>query len=335
MQIVEMLTQKGLEVYTRPDGRIFPVNQTAKDVVAILGAYLAEAGVEVKLETPVTGLIHEDGLVQGVHCGEAQLQVKAVVLATGGSSYPGSGTTGDGWPWARELSHTIVKIKAALAPIHVIADEEWPTRSGVSLRDCILKARQNGKEIARWRGDMLFTHHGISGPTALGISREVAERAGQGAITIEVDLLPDRTFEQVTEAVKKWALENPRKLWTSLIEEFVPTRLAIPFLESAQVSLEATGQGLDKKGKNRIVASLKGWPLGRVRDVPIEKGEVVAGGVSLDEVDSQTMASLKAMGLYLCGEVLDIAGPVGGYNLQAAFATGYVAGESAAKLASG
>lgn len=330
-QAVELLTRKGLEVYTRPNGRIFPVNQTAKDVVAILGTYLEEAGVEVILESPVTGLISEDGVVKGVRCGDQEFRAKTVILSVGGSSYPGSGTTGDGWPWAREFGHTIVKVRAALAPIHLVADEEWPTWSGISLRDIILKARQNGKEIARWRDDLLFTHHGISGPTALGISREVAERAGQGVITLEVDLQPDKSFEQVTELVKNWALANPRKLWTNYVEDFTTARLAIPFLNAAQVPQDATGQTLDKKGKNRIVATLKGWTMGSVRDVPIEKGEVVAGGVALDEVDAHTMASLKAKGLYLCGEVLDIAGPVGGYNLQAAFATGYVAGESAAK----
>jgi len=332
-QVVELFTSKGLEVYTRPNGRIFPVRQTAKEVVAILGDHLREAGVLTRMQAAVTGLIVEDGRVVGVRCGETELRAKAVVVSSGGSSYPGTGTTGDGWPWARELGHTVVKIRAALAPINMVTDDAWPPRSGVALRDCLLKARQNGKELARWRDDLLFTHHGVSGPTALGVSRAVAEHAGQGPITLEVDLRPDLSFEAVTDELRAWAEQNPRRQWSTFLADLIPDRLVPWFLESAQVDRALTVGATDKKAKNRIVAGLKGWSIGQVRDVPIEKGEVVAGGIALDEVDPHTMRSLKAEGLYLCGEILDIAGPVGGYNLQAAFSTGYVAGESAATVA--
>jgi hypothetical protein len=230
------------------------------------------------------------------------------------------------------VGHSVIKVRAALAPIHVIGNEEWAARSGISLRDCFLKARQNDKEIVRWRDDLLFTHHGISGPTALGISRVIAEAAGFGAITLEVDVLPDSSFEQAGAALREWAGDNPRKQWGSYLVELIPERLVAWFLQSAEISPELAVNATDKKAKNRLIATLKGWQLGQVRDVPIEKGEVVAGGVALDEVDPHTMRSLKVDRLYLCGEVLDIAGPLGGYNLQAAFSTGYAAGESAANL---
>jgi len=329
-QIVELFTSKGLDVYTRPNGRVFPVRHTAKDVVAILGGHLREAGVRTRMQSPVTGLVTEEGRIVGVRCGDQEVRARAIVISSGGCSYPGTGTTGDGWAWARELGHTIVKIRAALAPINIVSDEVWASRSGVSLRDCVLKARQNGKEIARWRDDLLFTHHGVSGPSALGISRDVAERAGQGPITVEVDLIPDESFETLTSRIHNWTSVNPRKLWSSFLVEMIPERLVPWFLDSASIDRTLTTGATDKKAKNRIVAGVKGWNLGQVRDVPIEKGEVVAGGISLDEVDPQTMRSLKSAGLFLCGEVLDIAGPVGGYNLQAAFSTGFVAGETAA-----
>ncbi|MHB8635561.1 MAG: BaiN/RdsA family NAD(P)/FAD-dependent oxidoreductase [Fimbriimonadaceae bacterium] len=329
-QVVELFTSKGLEVYTRPNGRIFPVRQTAKEVVAILADHLRNAGVRTRVRSPVSGLIAEDGRVVGVRCNNTELRARAVVVSSGGSSYPGTGTTGDGWPWARELGHTIVKVRAALAPIHVVTDDAWASRAGVSLRDCVLKARQAHLEIARWRDDLLFTHRGVSGPTALAISRAVAERSGQGVIDLEVDLLPDLNFESLTQRIRAWSDQNPRKQWAAFLEETVPERLVPWFLETARVDRTMAAGATDKKAKNRIVAGLKGWNLGPVRDVPIEKGEVVAGGVALDEVDPHTMRSLKAQGLYLCGEILDIAGPVGGYNLQAAFSTGFVAGEAAA-----
>ncbi|HVT13389.1 MAG TPA: NAD(P)/FAD-dependent oxidoreductase [Fimbriimonadaceae bacterium] len=326
-EIVNMLTSRGLEVYTRPDGRIFPVRQTAKDVVAILASYLEEAGVEVRLSTTVKRIAHEAGRVAGVEVAEGLIPCSKVILAVGGSSYPGAGTTGDGYPWAKELGHTVVKVRAALAPIYLQIDDRWPDeRAGIALRDILLKARQ-GKEIARWRGDLLFTHHGVSGPTVLGVSRVVAERIAEGPVTLEVDLVPDMPHEATLANLEAWIKANPRKGLAAYAERYVPERLARFVFESGK---EPASQ-LSQKAKNRAVEAIKAWPLGQVRTIPLEKGEVVAGGVGLDEVDPHTMRSLKCKGLYLCGEILDVAGPVGGYNLQAAFATGFVAGESAAR----
>lgn len=329
-QVVEMLTRRGLEVYTRPDGRIFPVHQTAKDVVAILGGYLDEARVTVRRECPVTGLRLTDGRVAGLETAAGEVAAERVVLAVGGSSYPNSGTTGDGWAWAKAAGHSIVKVRAALAPMYLHLEPGRAEWSGVALRDCLLKARLD-KEIARWRGDLLFTHHGISGPVALGVSRVVAERFGEGDIRLEADLKPDVGFEATGESAKRWCHENPRRRVSGFVEDWVPARLVEPVLESAGIDPETVAGNLAQKARNRLVAVLKGWDLGVVRHVPLEKGEVVAGGVSLEEVDPQTMRSRRCDGLYLCGEILDIAGPVGGYNLQAAFATGYVAGETAAQ----
>ncbi|CAN5596636.1 aminoacetone oxidase family FAD-binding enzyme [soil metagenome] len=340
-QFVAMMEARGLRTYVRPDGRIFPVEGTARDVVRILEGYLREADVEVRLETPTVGLSVQDGIVTGVVTGLASLahtgyrsapagetetwDADRVIIATGGSSYPNSGTTGDGWPWLKELGHTIVKVRAALAPMYLATDRLRTDWSGVALRDIVLRAR-SPKEIARWQGDLLFTHQGVSGPTVLAISREVAERAPI-PVTLDIDLRPDAT----PESLGAWLLSQPpRRLVTSALEEIVPERLVTGLAADAGISEDVAFARLEKKARNRLAETIKRWPLGEVRHVPLEKGEVVAGGVALDEVDPHTMASLKAPGLYLSGEVLDIAGPVGGYNLQAAWATGFVAGESAA-----
>ncbi len=335
-EIVKLLTDKGLVVYTRPDGRIFPVDQTAKDVVRILLSYLEDAGVNVRYEHSVKGIGVRDGKVTGVQIdtpkGALGLETQCVIVCAGGSSYPNSGTTGDGWQWARTLGHTIVKPRAALAPIYLQSSpEDLAARSGIALRACMLKARLNGKEVARWTGDLLFTHHGISGPCALGISRVVTESLLEGPITLEVDVVPSISFEQVSSDLLAQVTTHPKRLASTYMEAYVPKNLVNDLLTSAAVSPEVPGYRLDKKSRNRLVTAIKGWPIGPVRTVPLEKGEVVAGGISLEEVDPHTMQSKLVSGLYACGEVLDIAGPVGGYNLQAAFATGFVAGESAAK----
>ena len=327
---LQILHERGMETYTRPDGRIFPGEPAnAKNVVALLTQYVTEVGVQIRTEAAVTGLIAEAGQVAGVVVNGLTLPASRVIISTGGSSYPATGTTGDGWKWLAALDHTIVPLRAALAPLYLMdAEPEW---SGVALRDATLRARvgQGGKEFAHWQGDLLFTHKGISGPSALGVSREIAEREAGSAV--EADLSPGMTWEELQADLKKQILESPRKTVASITAPFVPARLLEPLLLAAGVSGETRGAHLTAKSLNKLVTTLKGWPLGAVRHVPLERGEVVAGGIALEEVDPQTMRSRLFDGLYLCGEILDIAGPVGGYNLQAAWSTGWVAGESAAK----
>ncbi|MEO7715098.1 MAG: aminoacetone oxidase family FAD-binding enzyme [Capsulimonas sp.] len=334
-QFLEILHARGLRSYVRPDGRIFPVDPAnAKDVVALLTQYVEEAGVRIRYKAPAAGIDVTDGAVQGVRLEDGStLRASRVIVCTGGSSFPATGTTGDGWRWLSDIGHTIVPLRAALAPMYLAdAHVDW---SGVALRDIVLRARagREGKEIGHWPGDLLFTHKGVSGPTALGVSREVAERDA-GAVTppstLEADTIPTRSYEDLHAAFRKELTDNPRRTAASLVAPYVPSRLVDPLLAAAGVAGDTRGSQFPAKALKKLVSTLKGWPLGDVRHVPLERGEVVAGGVSLDEVDPQTMHSKIVSGLYLCGEVLDIAGPVGGYNLQAAWSTGYVAGDSAA-----
>lgn len=327
--IVSLLEGSGMEVYTRPDGRIFPVNGDAKQVVRILGDCLIKAGVEVRLSTPVTDVLFDADRVQGVTVLGETIPCAQTVLSVGGSSYPASGTTGDGWPWAKAMGHTIERIRPALAPI--VTDPEPDIAQGVSLQEIALKARQEGKVIEKWTGDLVFTRHGVSGPCVLGVSRKVAETMGQGKVALEADLAPVSSFEELHASLDSYLSKNPRKTLGEFVREFAPEAVADKLMSLAGYESGTVNANLPKKVRNRMIELVKAFPLGAVRHVPIEKGEVVAGGVSLEEVDPQTMRSLKMRGLYLCGEILDIAGPVGGYNLQAAWSSGYVAGESAAK----
>lgn len=362
-QIVKFFEEGGLKVYVRPDGRVFPVDQTAKDVVQILRNRLEEVEVNILLRSPVLEILSDGAKITGIRCGTAREKLSddsppgiyrsasaknllrelgkvevlegekrigcpRVILCSGGSSYPNSGTTGDGWNWAQSLGHSIQKVRAALAPIYLRSP--LSDLAGVSLRSVKLRAKV-GKEIASWLGDLLFTHDGVSGPCALGISRVVAEQADLSAVNLEIDLLPSILFEDLQAEWVQLGTKQPHRLVFGTIPTELPERLIKVLFDIAGVSLEITFAKLDRKSRNRLLNALKSFPLGAVKAVPLEKGEVVAGGISLDEVDPHTMKSLRMPGLYLCGEILDVAGPVGGYNLQAAFATGYVAGESAAR----
>ncbi len=328
-----ILHRSGMQTYVRPDGRIFPVEPSnAKDVVEALEQAVQQAGVRIVTGAAVSGLVVEEGHIAGVRIGEKVRRAERVIVAVGGSSYPATGTTGDGWRWAAEVGHTMVPLRAALAPLYL--DRVEPDWSGVALREVTLRARTQagGKEYVRWRGDLLFTHKGLSGPCALGVSREIGERMAVGLAqggVLEVDLIPDTSFEALQAQIRTELRDSPRKTVGSLVDRYLPDRLTTPFMATAGVEAQTRGAHLSAKALNQLVNTLKGWPLGGVRSVPLERGEVVAGGVSLEEVDPQTMASRRIPGLYLCGEILDIAGPVGGYNLQAAWSTGYVAGEAA------
>jgi hypothetical protein len=323
----QILSLIALETYARPNGRVFPSRASAKDVVAVLATRLREAGVAIRYGARCSELLINAGAISGVRTDE-EIRAESVILAVGGSSYPATGTTGDGWALAKGVGHTIVKVRAALAPINLVTPFPW---AGVALRDCQLKAKQGVKELAQWREDLLFTHHGVSGPCALGISREVAEGAGAGPIELTVDVIPDDTFDGLFERLREWLELNPRRPLAAFAAGFVPERLSGAVVESAGIDSALQGARVSRKQRAQLVETLKAWKLGVVRDVPIEKGEVVAGGVPLAEVNPKTMESKIVRGLYLCGEVLDIAGPVGGYNLQAAWSTGFVSGVSAAK----
>ncbi len=328
---LDIVHRAGMQTYVRPDGRVFPVEPSdAKDVVAVLERAVRQAGVEVVTGAAVSGLIIEGGKIAGVRIGEEARRAERVVVAVGGSSYPATGTTGDGWRWVAEAGHKNAPLRAALAPLYL--EKVEPAWSGIALRDVTLKARTQagGKEYAGWRGDLLFTHKGLSGPCALGISREIAERMALGLASggvLEVDLFPDTPFEALQAKLQAELQASPRRTVGSIVGHYVPDRLAVPFAAAAGTDMQTRGAHLSSKARSKLIQTLKGWPLGGVRSVPLERGEVVAGGVSLDEVDPQTMASRIVPGLFLVGEILDIAGPVGGYNLQAAWSTGYVAGD--------
>lgn len=328
--VLALLAERGVETVTREDARVFPASASARDVTRALEGAALDAGAAIRLGQEAAGLVIEGGAVRGVRTQDGAVPADRVIVAVGGSSYPGTGCRGDGFAWAREVGHTVTPVRAALAPIFL--DPRPPERwAGVALRDVLVHLRCGGRRSARRRGDALFTHRGLSGPAILEISREAAELRERGAIVLELDLLPDCAEEAFSERLRAWAGANPNRRIFRLVEDLVPKRLAPALMAAAGVSEEAVGSRLTRGERVALVRVLKGWSPGRVAQIPLEKGEVVAGGVALDEVDPKTMASRLVRGLYWAGEVLDVAGPVGGYNLQAAFSTGFLAGESAAQ----
>lgn len=328
-EILRLLAGAGVQTETRPDGRIFPLGGNAHDVMRALEQSCHSAGVMVRTGTLVTGLESASGILTGVRISSGTLACSAVVLATGGVSYRKTGTTGDGIRWAGELGHTIVPLRPALAPL-IIEPPLPPAWRGIAIRDGRLNATVHGRLLASWNGDILFTHEGLSGPAALELSRPVAAAAERDPVQLEFDFFPHREFAELDTDVTELLRGTPGKMLGNSLHAWLPNRMVNDLLRSAGLQPDVRCHSLTRDARRRLTTFLKSWRIGRVSHVPLDRGEVSAGGVSLREVDPQTMRSRKIRRLYLCGELLDIAGPVGGYNLQAAFSTGYTAGMAAA-----
>jgi predicted Rossmann fold flavoprotein len=328
--VTGLLEEMRVPTVTRSDHRIFPRSGRADDVVEALCSLALSAGVQTTLNARVQTLHAEEGHIASAVLRGEVFPTGHVVLATGGVSYPKTGTTGDGYTWAAALGHTIVPLRPALAPIPVkpALPAGW---RGVAVRGGVLSVYCAGAKRGEFRGDILFTHEGVSGPAALEVSETAARATETGEAELRLDFFPALDHPALDEELQGRILDQRDRMIRTHLETLLPNRLVPHLLSLAEVDPGKRGHVVTRTERRALVGVLKSWKLGTVGRVSIERGEVTAGGVSLDEVDPQTMRSRKVKGLYLCGEILDIAGPVGGYNLQAAFSTGFVAGETAAR----
>ncbi len=330
-QLLDLLHNEGVETYTRDNGKVFPKSHDAEDVVKALRAMMERAGVEMRFQSPAKELFKNEEGTFTVKSNRDVLKASKVIIATGGSSYQKTGTTGDGFRWMEKLGHIIVPIRPALTPIllHPTPPSLW---QGTPIRDCNLMATDENNVVSEWKGDVLITHFGISGPATLEVSRNAYLEFEKGKrIDMCVDFYPEISFEQLEEKLISEVSTNPSRNVITLVEQHVPQKLAEYVLSNAKIAFSKKLNQLTRTERRELVRILTRCSLGEVKEIPLDRGEVTAGGVSLNEVDPKTMRSKIVDGLFLCGEILDIAGPVGGYNLQAAFSTGYVAGENAAR----
>lgn len=327
--VLKLLYLYGMKTYTREDGKIFPVTNKSSDVLNVFKKILADYEVKVLLNTNVQEIKSESDYKFIIKTNDNYFESEFIIIATGGLSYPHTGSTGDGYLFAKKLGHTIVDTKAALAPIDV--SPRFPnTWKGIAIRNGSLSCYLNNKKLIEENGDVLFTHRGLSGPAILELSRYAAEYFVKGDLYLYYDLFPSKLYEEVDDELKNNFYRNPNMKIENELKIYLPNRIIWYFLSKAGVDEKKRCNQINKNERKRIVELLKRLPLGKIEFIDLKRGEVTAGGVSLSEIYPKTMESKKIKGLYFCGEVLDIAGRIGGYNLQAAYSTGYVAGESVA-----
>jgi len=318
----------GVSLKTERGNRVFPESDRAVDVVDAMLRHLRDHEVEIRTNAAVTELIIEDGCVCGVRLADGtHVEAAAVILATGGASYPATGSTGDGYALARAAGHTVTELFPALVPL-VTSDEWVKDVQGLSLRNVRATLYHAGRKEQDFFGEMLFTHFGVTGPIILQLSRRASELLATGARDLELrlNLKPALTHEKLRERVERDFATYERKQLRNAMIDLLPKRLIDPVLNVAGLSHERFAQQISSKERERLVQTLQALPLTVTGTRPIAEAIVTAGGVATQEIDPRTMASKIVKHLYFVGELVDVDAYTGGYNLQAAFSMGHAAG---------
>ncbi|MGI6415847.1 MAG: NAD(P)/FAD-dependent oxidoreductase [Thermoguttaceae bacterium] len=339
-QLVELIEAEGVRTEVEPGGKVFPASRLARHVLDAVMRCFHRSGAKLAPEEPLVDL-HRNKSGFRLVTSRRVLTAETVVLASGGCSYPRCGTTGEGYRWVQELGHTIVSPRPALVPI--VTDSTWiAALQGIAVPDVLLtlvegETRSTAgpaglnreKPVEQRRGAILFAHFGLSGPVALDLSRAVSVRPRGQRPTLVCDFLPEIQERRLEEVLGEEASRSGRRHVASILERWLPRRLADVLVVQACLAPERRMAEISRPERRRVVEAVKRLSIRTTGTLGFEKAEVTAGGVALEEVDSRTMQSNRVAGLFLAGELLDLDGPIGGYNLQAAFSTGYLAGENA------
>ncbi len=325
--LLQLLNEAGLETKVERGGRVFPASDSALDVRNTFMKLLKSYGVDVHLEEGAQEIIVEDGRVAAVKTKNATYPAEAVLIATGGKSYPATGSTGDGYDLASKLGHKVTDIRPSLVPI--VTEEVWvKDLMGLSLRNVELSVVAKNKVQAKMFGEMMFTHFGITGPIVLSLSHTVGKlmrKKNIGTIGLDINLKPALSVEKLDKRLQKdFELYSKKQLINGL-KDLLPQRLIPLVIQLAGLDPHKPINQISKAERDSLVYILQHLPLTVKGLRPVEEAIVTAGGLSLKEFNPKTMESKLVSGLYGAGEVLDIDAFTGGYNLQAAFSTGYVA----------
>ena len=332
-QTIQVFEEEGVLTKVEETGKVFPVSNKAADVLQALLTRLKNSSACLALGEAARAIKRWEGQF-AIETSKRILETRRLIVTTGGQSYPGSGTTGDGYAMAREMGHTIVSPRPALVPIRI--GESWLTGlRGITLTDVQVALTEAEKNLATRRGSLLFAHFGLTGPVILDLSRHVSGHREPAALRLVIDFLPGMSEIDVDGSLKELSLSSAKRLLGHVVAPSLPRRLVEVLLQQGGFAGDRRAACLTRDERGRLLRILKQFSVSVQGTLGFGKAEVTAGGVDLSEVDSRTMESKKQPGLYLAGEVLDLDGPIGGYNFQAAFSTGWLAGASAARYVMG
>ncbi len=326
--LVDFFEARGIPTVVERGRRVFPVSSDADDIVRCLRSYVEDHHGEIRTGCKVESICTEGDRVVAVEVGSEKIPCSAVVIATGGLSYPMTGSTGDGYRFAQDLDHRVRMLGPGLIPIE-IKEAFVKEMAGLSLKNVELSASCEGKVFSRLFGEMIFTHFGISGPIVLTMSREIVRKARKGPVRVSINFKPALSMEILEKRLLREFEEHGSKRCKNVLKYLLPEAAVDVFVARSGIPPAKKASEVSREERKILLRLLTDFTMTVKGPRPIAEAIVTEGGVALDEIDPYTMRSKITKGLFFCGEVIDVAGDTGGYNLQAAFSTGYVAGESA------
>lgn len=324
---VSFFENLGVKTKVERGERIFPESDRARDVLNALVKYMRQGEVEIMTNAQVKNILGEKKAIKKIVLEDGQeLEADKYIICTGGKSYPLTGSTGDGYKWLEKMGHTIITPRPALTPI-VIKERFVRELEGLSLKNVEVNLFKDNKKIDSRFGEALFTANGMSGPIILDISRKIGEEL-PNKLKLKIDFKPALDFIKLDERVQRDFADNSNKLFKNSLNELLPQKLIPLFIRLSEINPDKKVNSITKEERKKLIHLLKEFELEVVDLTGFDKAIVTAGGVNISEVDPKTMQSKIIKNLYLAGEILDIDGPTGGYNLQVCWSTGFVAGEN-------
>ncbi|MCB4790299.1 MAG: NAD(P)/FAD-dependent oxidoreductase [Elusimicrobia bacterium] len=332
-ELIEFFKKYGVETKVERGGRVFPISDDSNDIVRALEKYLKNSGVAVRYNSRLKDVFVKENSVIGIKLhDETVIRAPKAVVATGGLSYPATGSTGDGYELARKLAHTVVEPRASLVPLET-TENFIKDIQGLSLKNVEVSLYSNNKKIDSEFGEMLFTHFGISGPTVLKISNKaVVCLDKKEKVEVSINLKPKLDREILDKRLIREFEENSLKSIKNVMKNLLPQSLIPVFIKLLALPEDKKCNQINSNERTKITGLLMDLRLHIKKARPISEAIITKGGIALNEIDPHTMESKIIKGLYFCGEIIDIDGCTGGYNLQAAFSTGYLAGTYVVKL---
>jgi len=329
-EVIDFFESRGVKAQVEQGERIFPEKGNAQDIVNVLIKYLREGKVNILLNSEVIGFQQEKGKLSQVLLKDRKISADKFIICTGGKSYPQTGSTGNGYQWAEQLGHTVIPPVPALNPVKT--SEGWVTElQGLSLKNVSLKLFQNGKKQDERFGEMLFTHFGVSGPIVMDMSKNIGELLKHGPVILTLDLKPALDFKKLDQRIQRDFEKFKGRMFKNSLKELLPLSMIPLIIKLSGIEPDKQVDHLTREERNKLVHLLKELELTPTELLGFKWSVVTSGGVTLKEVDPNNMCSKKIKNLYFAGEILDLDGPSGGYNLQVCWSTGYLSGESAAK----
>jgi predicted Rossmann fold flavoprotein len=332
--LLSFFHQRGVPTIVERGGRVFPASNDARQVADALEGYLVVTGVRIQRGFPVERLEITGKCIQGVEGRGRILPGAAVILASGGASYPRTGSDGSGYHLAAQVGHRIVPIGPALVPL--VAAEPWVGElQGLSLRNVQATLWLNDQPLGQEFGEMLFTHFGVSGPIVLTLSKKAVRALPRGRVSLAINLKPALTPEELDERLQRELAGHGRRQLHTILAGLLPAKMVPVFGSLLGIPTDKPAHQVTAQERRHIRTLLQDLRITIHGSRPIAEAIVTAGGVDTREIDPRTMQSRLIRGLFFCGEVIDVDADTGGYNLQAAFSTGHLAGESAARMVTG